>query len=254
MKNRTTGKNFSTDMENIFVLAQNATPYVYEDRNGDTMTEKIGEYRSDITKDMADGMRMLALLLGISYPAMKDVLNNAAEIMERKDLALCRILDDRKAGRELSAYRFEDTEDAIATLDSLYNNKIFSEIPFSCQKSRLKEWSSRLIMMDVRAYYEKGKELLEDTLKMASMRAFDDDGNQVLGISEKNEEVLKIVSKIEMLFLDTLIRLPAYPGELVECMRRITNIEYYIKALVSGDEKTLAYFAKCAEAAEEFDD
>ncbi len=84
------------------------------------------------------------------------------------------------------------------------------------------------------------------------MRAFDEDGELVFGISEEDEKIIHIISKIEQLFLDALVRLPVNTEELSECMRKIVNIEDFIRAIVAGDEKTLTYLANCAETSEKF--
>ncbi len=161
MRNTANGMNLEASVKSIFTLAEKAVPYTYRDRNGDLLVEEVGEYRTDITKDMVDDMYMLSLLIGVSRPEFRELLKDIAEVMKIKDINLCRMLDDMKAGRELSVYAHDDTEDAIMELNSLYNDKIFDGEAFGRYKSRLKEWCSRFITIEVRAYYTKCKDLLD---------------------------------------------------------------------------------------------
>ena len=246
--------NFGKETEKIFELAKAAVPYVYKDGNGDYVTENISSYCAFITRDMIRDMRALAVLLMSKYPDFGRKVQEVSDVMNNKDLTICRMLDDRRAERELSRYEFDDTERAVTKLKEMYSDNAFEEAPFDFYKPKLKEWCSRFIMLDIRAYYIKSKDYIESSLKLASMRAYDDDGNLVFGISEKDEECVQIMAKMEELFLHALIRLPVYADELSECMEKIELIEWLIEAVTSSKDELITYLAKCAEAARDFDD
>ena len=238
----------------IFDLANKAISYVYRDGNGDYITEKDGTYCSYITRDMIKQMKTLSVLLLGKYPELSKEMSEISDVLKKKDLTISRMLDDIKAERELSLYEFGDTGKAVNKLKSIYEGDLFDEAPFDFYKPRLKEWVRRFIMLDVRAYYISSKDYLKSSLKLASMRAFDDDGNLVFGISEDDEESVKIMAKMENLLLKALIRLPVYTDELSACMEKINYMEWVIEAVTSGKGELLAYLAKCMEAAKEFDD
>nr|WP_297765875.1 hypothetical protein [uncultured Butyrivibrio sp.] len=247
-------KNLGKDTKEIFDLANKAVPYVYRDGNGEYVTEKLGTYCAFITRDMIKQMKTLSVLLLSKYPELSEIMRDVSDVMKKKDLTICRMLDDMKAERELSLYEYDDTEKAVNKLKSIYEGDLFDEAPFDFYKPRLKEWVRRFVMLDIRAYYISSRDFLKSSLKLASMRAFDDDGNLVFGISKEDEESVKIMAKMESLLLKALIRLPVYTDELSECLEKINRMEWIIEAVTSGKSELLAYLSKCMEAAKEFDD
>ncbi len=247
-------RRFTESTGKIFDLAGKAVPYVYKDGNGDYVTEKIGTYCAFITRDMIREMGSLSLLLASPYPEFSKKVKEAADIMNKKDLTICRMLDDMKAERELSLYEFSDTEGAVLALEELYRNKAFDKAPFDFFKPKMKEWCKRFLMLDVRAYYIKSKDYLKSALKLASMRAFDDDGNLVFGISEQEEKTVQIMAKMEKMLLNALIKLPVHADELSECMKKVEVLECLIESIISNKDEAIAYLLKCMEAAKDFED
>ena len=240
--------------ERIFKLAHTAVPFVYQNSNGDYLTENVGAYKPLISVEMVKDMRTVSILLLGLYPELSAKIRDAADVMEKNNLTICKMLNDVKQENELSLYEHGNSESAINNLIDIHDDRAFDETPFNYFKPMLKEWSKRLLVMDVRAYYIEREETLECAIKAASMREFDKNGKLIFGISEDDEKEVKIIGQIERLFLRALIRLPWHSEELSECMKIIDRIEWFVDALVSGDEKKIAYITKCAEAAKEFED
>ena len=203
---------------------------------------------------MIKQMKTLSILLMSSHPELSKDMRVISDVMNKKDLTICRMLDDMKAERELSVYEYDDTDKAVNKLKEAYESNVFDTAPFGFYKPRLKEWVGRFVMLDIKAYYISSRDYLKSSLKHASMRAFDDDGNLVFGISEEDEECVRNMAKMEALLLKALIRLPVYTDELSDCMEKINQMEWIIEAVTSGKSELLTYLAKCVEAAKDFDD
>ncbi len=242
------------DTKRIFELAQGAHPYVHKDINGDYVTENVGSYCAFISRDMVREMSTLSLLLMSKYPELGKNMKEASEVLRSKDLTICRMLDDIKAERELSDYRFDDTESVVIMLKSAKENDAFLEKPFDFYIPKFREWVDRFIKLDVMAYYLNCKDHLSSALNIASMRAFDDDGNQVFGISSKEEESVKQMVQIETLMLHALIRLPVHSNELSICMEKIERMEWLIEAVSMGKHELLEHLLRYADAARDFED
>ena len=240
--------------EKIFKLAQTAVPFVYQNRNGDYLTENVGMYKPSISVEMVKDMRTVSILLLGLYPDLSAKVKDAADVMEKNNLTICKMLNDVRQGNELSLYEHGNSESVIDSLIEIYDDRAFDETPFNYFKPMLKEWSKRLLVMNVRAYYIEREETLECAIKTASKREFDENGKLIYGIREEDEKEAKIIGQIERLFLRALIRLPWYSEELSECMKIIDRIEWFIDAIVSGNDKKIAYIAKCVEAAKDFKD
>ena len=133
------------DTKRIFELAQGAHPYVHKDINGDYVTESVGSYCAFISRDMVREMSTLSLLLMSNYPELGKNMKEASEVLRSKDLTICRMLDDIKAERELSDYRFDDTERAVTMLQSVNENDAFLEKPFDFYVPRFREWVKRFM-------------------------------------------------------------------------------------------------------------
>lgn len=252
IKNMSIEKNFKENTNRIFKLAEKATPYIYKGLDGENVTESVGSYCPHITRTMSYEMSTLSLLLMGEYPEWGEKISHVSVILSDKDLAICRMLDDQKAERGLTSYSFDDTEKEVKALEALYDSGLMDKKPFTTYKTRFREWCRRFVKLDVMAYYLKSYDSIKGSLHLASMRAFDMDGNQVYGISEKDESCVRIMSKMEKLFLHALIRLPECSDEMSECMEKIERIEWLSYYIASGKSDKLEYLLKCMDAAEDF--
>ena len=223
----------------IFDVSKKAELFTYTTSCNEEIVEEPGKYNSVITKDMAyDMFRLYTVLYTEKEYEWAEKLLEWKKTLDIKDITVRRMIDDRKDERELSEYVFKDTDKTLSEMNIFEHSNVFKGAWMNSYKDKIKDWKRRFLKLDIMAFCIKSCDNIDGLIKLASMRAVDDNGNLTWGISEEDENVIRIMCAMEQILLSALIRLPEESNGASKCMEQIGNIEGFITALVTGkDEK-----------------
>ena len=236
------------NLQKAFELQMKAVDRTYTDRLGNTYTEKPAAYNSMMTKAMEHDMITLPRIGTHMYGDAIAKAENWYGALHEMDDALMRMKDDAKAGRKLIDFPNEKAETLMNEMAELSHDTSLSK----AGKKLLDTWFERILYMIYWSFVLKEEEMIREDTAEASMRAFDEDGNLCMGISEKDEEAVKVICAMKKILNQTLLRLPVMSDEVFVVADKLENLDIAVKAILRGKVKELEYLAKCAEAAKEF--
>ena len=246
--------NVHSAVSGLFDESKNAKDLIYESSSGISETERPGEYNKRLTRLMISDMRQLRLFTMGSDKEFSNSIERWANILKKNDIRIRRMFDDRKVDRPVEDFPYEDAMTVINEMSEAAKADKFKGLPFKDIEEKTKKWVTRLLKLDICAYYCKAHETLAEVLRIADTRAYDDNGELVYGLSEDDTKSIKIIAAMEQLLLKALIRIPAESDEVKPAMARIELIEALMKAIAEEDEELIDRLAKCAEAANDLEE
>ncbi len=245
-------KRIKNSVSDLFEESRKAEDITYAS-DGISDYEKPGTYNTHLTQLMVRDIRQLWLFSMSADPVFADAVKNWADLLENKDLQIRRMFDDRKDRRRLSEFPFDDSASVIREMESMSKEERFAcNVMTKAYEEKAKKWAARLVRLDMLAYYLQTHDALDRIIRDADMRGYDEDGNLVFGIPEKDGECVHVMAAMVQILLKAFIRIPAGSKEIKQTMARIESMLVLMEAVAKGDGKTLDYLAKCAEAAEDF--
>lgn len=236
----------------ILETSARAKMFSYTNDFGRVIEEEPGKYVSSLTKAMLGDMMTFAIHLRSIDTELADRLMEVRKAMDERDITLRRMFDDRKGQRPITEYSFAHSEKLIKKLLSVKESGVFDKPFCKRYKDKMFLWSERILQQDVWAYSLECLESFEDSRNLADFRGYDDDGNQLFGISEKDAASVHLIISMQEILVRALVRLPVMSDELQDCMAKLELIDVLVQAILNQDEEKIAFLAKCAEAAEEF--
>ncbi len=245
-------KGIKSSLEGIFKASANAQPIFYKSGSGQEYKECAGAYSSIMTRAIAHDMTNLALFLYSKDKNIADKAKEASIAVRECDIELRRMFDDLKDNRPIVNFPAKKAYDAIECLADVKSSDYVTEPMIAHYIEKMNVWVDKIAKMNTWAYYCECICEIRETRQEAEMRAYDDDGNQVYGISEKDANAVDALLKMEQILLRALIRISFNDKESDLCMKRIEIVRYLTQAIVKNDTEKLDYLEKCAEAAEEF--
>lgn len=158
---------------------------VYKD-----IKEKRCEYKSELTKLIIQDF----MQKGIFYEDIRNDLLDVVGLVRVADDNICRMYDDRTAGRDIIDFDFEAIEGVFAKAKAV-----------SDAHNELKELCNLLILRIMHIIKHsvvlKIIEELELYVLSATAQYFDADGNQIGGVSDEKKESIEQFAKLEKGFL-----------------------------------------------------
>lgn len=242
-------KGIKKAMEGIFKASADAQPLNYTDGTGCKHQECAGVYNSAMTRAIAHDMMSLALFLYTKNKGLADKVKSAAADVRECDIVLRRMFDDRRDNRPVCNFPSKKTYDAIECLAIVKKSKYANDPMVKHYIGIMKVWLEKIAKMNAWAYYCECQEEIRYAAHEADMRAFDNDGNQVYGMSKKDAECVKIMLSMEQIMLKAFIRIPFRCKESDDCMNKIEIIKTLIKAIIENDTDKLNYLENYANAA-----
>ncbi len=237
----------------IFEASENAKDLSYKCiGTGREYSERPGAYLGAMTRAMAHDMMSLALFLHSVNGELAETMKTIAEMVRERDIELRRIFDDLKDHRPIAKFPYDKTESIVEMMTTIKRADIWDNPMTSRYKDVLNIWMEKITKMDIWAYYCECRDKIEAAHNEADMRAFDEDGEQVFGIPEKDAKCVKIMLALEEILLQALVRIPFDCKESQECMDKIEVLNVLTRSIINGDNEKIEYLAKCAEAAKEF--
>ena len=236
-------KEIENSLDSLFKKAGLAVSIQYTGNHGVTETEDPGTYNHHLTELMIYDARNMSLFGSGKNKELSEVFGKTASMLGEYDLAVRRRLDDWKDNRPLTEFPFDDD---LAELIS-HMSKLTKEgrlEPLQCKdiREKSKAWIERLLKLSIYAWYIEKRKKTGDVLATVDMRGFDEDGNLVWGISEKDADAAKTIASIMKLMLKSIIRLPAGSEEIKDAMGRAELMEAYMTAIAEADEDFLERF------------
>ncbi len=236
-------------ISSLFEESKNATAIAYTDNSGITDTEEPGTYNSHLTQLMVRDMMQLRLFTMESDKEFSDQLHDWATTLNDFDVTLRRMADDKKDRRPVIDFTYEESPRVIKKMTEAAKAERFKGTIMRNCEEKARSWASRFMKLDICAYCIKAKETIANALMKADMRAYDDDGEQVYGVSEKDAEAVKIIIAMEQILLKALMRIPGESEEVKAATGRIEIVEALIKAILDEDEETIDKLAEYVKTA-----
>ena len=236
----------------LFEECKDAPDFTYTNSAGVSDTEKPGTYNKRITGLMLYDITQASLLLTGQDEDAAELLEELGENLEERDILIRRMFDDRKDKRPVIKYPYGDTGELIKRLTDMSKTGIYENTAFGNLPKAIKACVTRLLKCDIWAFMIEAEERINEAVSKAEMRAYDDEGHIVYGISEKDEETVKIIVSMEKSLLKALSRIPAYSDNVQPTLKRIELIETLIHAIVTEDEEMIERLEKAAKVAENF--
>ena len=247
-------REVKSGVEAIFEASARVKMFSYTNDFGRMFEEEPGKYVSSLTRAMLGDMMTFGIHLRSIDTDLSDSLMEARNAMDDKDITIRRMFDDRKGKRPLSRYSFERSESLVKKLLKIKESGIFEDQFSKRYEDKLPLWVERILKMDMWAYSLECLDSYEKNRNLADFRGFDDDGNQIFGISKKDANSVHLITSMQELLVKALVRLPAMSDEVQDCMAKLELIDVLVQAILDQNEERIAFLAKCAEAAKEFEE
>ena len=236
----------------IFEASEKAEPFSYTNDFGRTIEEKPGRYLSSLTRSMIGDMAAFAIHLRSVNTGLSERIMEVRKEMDEKDITIRRMFDDRKGDRPLTRYSFNNLEKLVRILRDIKESEIFEDAFSKRYKEKIPLWTERILKQDIWAYSLECLDSFDKSRKLADFRGYDEDGNQMFGISIADANSVHLIIAMQEALVKALVRLPAMSDELQDCMTKIELIDILVQAILDQDENKIAFLSKCAEAAKEF--
>ena len=225
------------NIKNIFDAAEKAAPIEYSSRSsGTSYKECLGAYNSQMAQAIAHDMTSVALFMYSKDSELADRIKDAAEIIRKKDIQIRRMFDDMNDSRPVSDYIYDQTEKLVDTLISIRESDVSKDPLISLYTKNIPIWIEKAAKMDIWAYYINAHYQLSESIRNADYRWFDESGNQIHGISEKEANLVKLIAKLQKILLRLLIRIPFMSPQSQNCMDEIEVLRLVMDSIIDGDD------------------
>ena len=231
----------------IFDASADAKTLKYKSGTSTEYKEEPGEYNGCMTRAMAHDMMSLALFISNSDEPAYEKLKAAAEAVREKDIQLRRIFDDMKDKRPLSEYPIETTEEILSTFKYVRDLKTINNPLVSLYTKNIPVWIEKILKTDVWAYCLEHHHKLDEAIYKADYRCFNENGDQVHGVNEKDAECIRLLVSMKRLLLKALIKIPFNNEQSQICMDKIEILQTFIDAIANEDKEMLEQLGSCAE-------
>lgn len=187
---------------------------VYTDRQCVCHSESSGAYSTDMTRAMCSDMFCFTSLFLAKYPELAKLTVGLSSDFAGFDCWLMRMYDDEKAGRPLVRWKekkackfLHKLTCVVNAADALYKgnqDKDLKQFIGSCQV-----WAKRLVYMWDHAFCLHELDDIEKCLFDSQVEMFDNDGNQVDGLSEEDWKLIDALCSMRRYFTRLLVKVPA---------------------------------------------
>ena len=228
-------------MEKKNVMKQKTLPKrnAYRDRLGREYFECPGAYNSAFTRAMAHDMLLSSFLCGLA-PAKDWALS-----LLSLDDDLMRMFDDEKAGRKLLPYNWDLVERLL---------KEMSECKKDLPKNVfIDKWFFRVMYLSKWAYAMGQREQIREDEMNAGVRCINENGEQISGVSEEDERVIKHVNKTKNRLITAYLKAPADDKGVMEIPDHIAALDIFVQAILQGKTEELARYLRGMRAAKDFE-
>ena len=217
-------------------------PMVYKDMRGKRHMQCAGAYNDMMGRAMASDMFMLTTLyMNHDLQAVKNA-STWSERMNNLNFTVMRMGDDLEGDRPLIPYDFKDAERMMEEMTNL-KKKLPDAVPdekiMNMVKERLDAWVERLYYMDIWAYYLMQLETIDDIRFHASMRMFDEQDNQISGLSEGDEKIVKAICDLRESLLKIFLKLPGSSKEHNLVFEKLGLLEIITQVIMEGKMEQL---------------
>ncbi len=138
---------------NLFKESEKAEQLIYKSNSGEEARECPGAYSVYMTNLMIRDMMQLSLLLTANNKETSNAVRLMAKTLEDKDLAVRRMFDDRKDHRPVIEYPYDDTAKVIRDMSEVAKEGSLESCLFKPEEDQIKAWITRLMKVDIMAYY-----------------------------------------------------------------------------------------------------
>ncbi len=226
------------NIKKIFDAAKSANPIEYTSRsNGKSYKECPGAYNSRMSQAVAHDMMSVALFMYSKNASLADKIKNAAETVRNKDIQIRRMFDDMNDGRPISEYIYDQTENLVNTLIELRDSEASADPVISLYTKNIPIWIEKSAKMDIWAYYLNAHYQLRESIIKADNRWFDEDGNQIHGISEKEADIVNNIAELQKILLRELVRIPFMNPQSQNCMDEADALQMVIDSIIDEADK-----------------
>lgn len=186
---------------------------VYTDRQCVCRSENPGAYSTSMTRAMCDDMFHYTSLFLAKYPKMARLTTGLSSDFASLDHRLMRMYDDEKAGRPLIGWKekkacrlLQKITRAADAADALYKENQDKDLRRFMDSCAI--WAKRLVYMWDHAFCLHELEDIEKCLVDSQVKMFDNDGNQIGGLSEADRKLINALCSMRRCFTRLLVRVP----------------------------------------------
>ncbi len=222
-------ESFKEQMLPVFNASLKATPFHYRSMAGSEHFEEPEHYDPELTRTMIRDMFSSACMGVKDEEKKKTILSWYTPLMDMND-TIMRMSGDLKAGRDLIHYPFDKSEELVRAIVDMNHEDIFKNSTVKGFNSLMQLMVKRIIMMDFWALAITVKKDIRDTDMQASIRATDNDGNIVYGISEKDEEIIHILNAMRGILAKVLVRLDPSSDESSTVTHKLEILDMLVYA------------------------
>lgn len=230
------------DIEEFIAAAEVAKPIVYKSYFGEEYEEKPGEYNDYMVRAMSSDMYHLYVWMNLrkSNGKVAKTMLTLTQKMADFNTELMRMFDDVKGDRPIKSY-FHDNkcEKFVKELIKIAKSDAFDDYKGDDVKKRIGIWIDRIMYQMSWAYALEQHVSIKDHLFNTGIREYDADGNFIDGLSEKDEEFVKILCDIRKVLLKALVKIPVDADLHDKCLDKLERLYIFTEAIVEGKKEEL---------------
>lgn len=221
--------SFTVQMQPLFDASTKAVPFHYRSMSGTDYFEEPEHYDPELTKTMVRDMFSNAILEIKDEEKRNVILSWRNPLMEMND-TIMRMSDDLRTGRDVINYPFETAEELVKGIAGMNHDGVFHKSTVKGFNALMKLVMKRILMMNSWAFAIRNREDIKNTDRQAGIRATDDDGNIVYGISEKDEEAVHILNTMRGILTRVILRIDPTSGESSKAMDKLYLLDVLVHA------------------------
>ena len=220
---------FTVQMQPVFDASTKAIPFHYQSMSGAECFEEPEHYDPELTRTMIRDMFSSAIM-GVKDEEKKNtIMSWRNPLMEMND-TIMRMSDDLKADRDIISYPFDTAEALVKGIAKMNHDGVFHKSTVKGLNALMKLVMKRILMMNSWAFAIRNREDIKNTDKQAGIRATDDNGNIVYGITEKDEEAVHILNAMRGILTGVVLRLDPASKEYSKAMDKLYLLDVLVHA------------------------
>ena len=233
-------ESVKNSIEGYCKKAQEAPQTVYKDFDGKEYRECAGAYNDSLVRAMSHDMSKLWVHFTLTENPLAKEVGEWSLKMQEVNYAILRQIDDFNGDRPLLPLVEKDKEDLIEFLIESFGT-VKKALPKDDEflekkdiKNRIDLWADRLLYITSWAFYLEQQNEIEDAEFNAEIKMFDNDGNQISGLTEHEERFVKDLCTVRRFLLKAFLRIPVNADANKELLEKLNLLDIATRATLEG--------------------
>ncbi len=229
-----------------------AVSFEYTSRRGIIYSQEPGTYNDPMVRAMASDIFYTAAISGLSE-ADKLKMLGWGKTLSDLNYTVMRMYDDERGSRPLIPFDYTVAKSMLKELID-FSSRFKGDEKMKPLLDMAKKWAEKLANINTWALCIEQIRDIKECKRDSECRAYDNDGNQIEGLSDEDESAVKAICSIRYILVRVLTKLPATSDIVEEVISRLEAFDIYNHAVLEGKTDQLEYLLKCQEAAAEFEE